>query len=89
MNVLLDWGHADQFKEVAWRQVYDTLHLVPRMFGIWTCKQVMGIAGTNYNPSCDFCLETCGHVLFCEEEGRVNALHKTIRSLESLIQTQC
>ena len=86
--------HADQFKEVAWRQVYDTLHSVPQMFGIWACKQVMGIAGTNYNqaqykeehnpncPSCDSCLETCGHVLFCEEEGRADALHKTIRSLE-------
>ena len=32
---------ADAFQEVAWRQVYDTLHSVPRLFQLWACKQVM------------------------------------------------
>ena len=39
----------DHFQEVAWRQVYDTLHDVPRMFQIWACKQVTNIAGVNSN----------------------------------------
>ena len=83
-----------QFVEVDWPVVYATLHEVPRMFGVWACKQVMDIAGTNFNqsqyieghnpkcPSCDTCNETCAHVLFCREAGRVDALHKTITSME-------
>ena len=66
--------------------VYDTLHDVPRMFGFWVCKQVMSIAGTNLNqskykdnnnplyPSCSMCLESCEHVIMCDEEGRVDTL---------------
>ena len=34
---------------MAWRQIYDALHDVPRMFQLWACKQVMDVAGTNYN----------------------------------------
>ena len=37
------------FDEVAWRQVYNALHSVPRLFQLWACKQVMGEAGTNLN----------------------------------------
>ena len=26
------------FDEVAWKYVYDALHLVPRLFRLWACK---------------------------------------------------
>ena len=70
------------FQEVAWRQVYNTLHLVPRLFQLWACKQVMEVAGINliqslytdgHDPQCPSCaqsLESCSHVLHCEEAGR-------------------
>jgi hypothetical protein len=85
-----------QFGEVAWKQIYDALHEVPRMFQIWAAKQVTEIAGVNANqaarnpgkdmdPRCPSCSagedsprETCSHVLYCEEEGRVAALNCTI-----------
>ena len=38
---------ADAFDEVAWRQVFNTLHSLPRLFQIWACKQVTNIAATN------------------------------------------
>mgnify|MGYP007095174273 CR=1 FL=1 len=62
------------------------------MFQIWASKQVLGITGTNemqarYTanhdkkcPSCGVCVETCGHVLACEEAGRVDLLHQSIIS---------
>ena len=77
----------EKFEEVAWRQIYDSFHEVPRMFGIWTCKQVMNIADTNahqaiykkdHDPSCAIYSETCEHVLLCEEEGPVEALYLSI-----------
>ena len=40
-----------QFEEVDWRAIYDTLHNVLRMFGIWACKKVMNITGTNLNQT--------------------------------------
>ena len=64
------------------------------MFGIWVYKQVMNIAGTNarqaiykkdHDPSCPSCTiysETCEHVLLCEEEGRVEALHLSISLMD-------
>ena len=82
------------FKEVAWRLVYDTLHEVPRLFQLWAYKQKMNIAGTNLikprykphhdptYPSCDQCVETCAHVLYCNEAGRVDALYQSINILE-------
>ena len=39
----------EHFKEVVWRQVYDALHEVPRMFQIWVCKQEANIVGVNSN----------------------------------------
>ena len=66
----------DQFEQVDWPMVHETLHKVPRMFQVWDCKQVMGIAGTNFNyqpkyqqdkdpkfPSCDKYIKTCYHIL--------------------------
>jgi hypothetical protein len=51
---------AQEFDYVDWEMVYDTLRTVPRLFQVWACKQVMGIAGTmewdrstvRYCPSC-------------------------------------
>jgi hypothetical protein len=89
---------AHSFKEVAWMQVYDTLHTVPRLFQLWSCKQVMDIAGTNVNqaiiieghdphfPSCDHTLETCAHVLHCEEAVRVDTLHRLINWLNDWLK---
>ena len=65
-----------------WSNVYKALHHVPRLFALFVCKQVMDIAGTNSRlskhepsrsplcPSCLDCIETCGHVLTCEQEER-------------------
>ena len=89
-----------QFDEVDWDHVYETLHGVPRMFQVWACKQVMDIAPTFYNlskytdqdkkcPSCNCKVETCAHILECEEEGRVEAMNLTIDMLELwMIQEQ-
>ena len=77
---------SDQFKEVDWEMVYLALHELPRMFQIWACKQVMGLAGTNLYqskyrpnhypkfPSCTRCVESCADVLECQEEGIVETL---------------
>ena len=48
-RILLVLLLSDHFQEVAWRQVYDALHEVTRMFQIWACKQVTNIAGVNSN----------------------------------------
>ena len=58
--------NPEEFKEVAWRQIYDTLHNVPRMFQLWTCKQIVDGAGTHYNlakqnqEEHDPCCPSCG-----------------------------
>jgi hypothetical protein len=82
--------NQEQFEEVEWRGVYKALNDVPRMFQNWACKQVLGLAGTNemqarYTPnhsrkcpSCDRCVETCHHVLSCNEAGRVDLLLKSV-----------
>eukprot|EP00956_Cyclotella_meneghiniana_P026063 scaffold55552_cov75-Cyclotella_meneghiniana.AAC.2 len=91
----------DQFEEVEWEAVYKALTSdVPRMFQIWACKQVCGVAGTNemqarYTPnhckkcpSCGVEIETCAHVLTCQEEGRVALLHKSIDLVDSWMKEQ-
>ena len=90
--------HTDQFKEVDREVVYTALHNVPRLFQIWACKQVMGVAGTNHKqsqykrdhnplcPSCDECSETCAHVLFCNEAGRVDTLLNTIQLMDDWLR---
>ena len=89
---------AADFDEVAWRHVYDALYSVPRLFQLWACKQVMEVAGTNVNqaqykeghdphcPSCSVALETCSHVLHCNEAGRVDALERSIVLLEKWLK---
>ena len=73
---------------------YDTLQKVPCLSQLWACKQVMNIAETNliqsrYKPhhdttctSCDQCVETCAHVISCNEAGRVDALYQSINLLD-------
>ena len=82
-----------QFDEIAWDAVYTGLNSVPTMFQLWACKQVWDIAGTNYLrskwdasvdkrcPSCRAARETTGHVLHCNEVGRVATLRATIGML--------
>jgi hypothetical protein len=88
----------EQFDEVEWRGVHCALNDVPRMFQIWACKQVLGIAGTNEMqaryipnhdkrcPSCGVCVETCGHVLTCAEIGRVDLLNQSIELVDTWMQ---
>ena len=83
-----------QFDLVAWEYVYAALHEVPRLFQLWACKQVLGVAGTNglhsrwtdglspRCPSCKCCMETCSHVVLCNEIGRVETLQMTIGLLQ-------
>jgi hypothetical protein len=35
---------GDQFEEVEWPSVHKALNDVPRMFQVWACKQVCGVA---------------------------------------------
>jgi len=88
----------DEFDEVYWPAVYQANCKAPRLFQIWACKQVLSIAGTNsmlarytpdrdkYCPSCRRCTETCGHILGCEEAGRVDLLHKSIDLIECWLE---
>ena len=81
-----------QFDEIAWSYVGAALEEVPRMFQLWACKQVLGIASTygwmskwDFSvdalcPSCRQCTETAEHVLQCNEAGRVDTLLQTIDS---------
>ena len=64
---------AQEFDYVDWEMVYDFLRKVPRLFQVWACKQVMGIAGTmewerstiRHCPSCTVAHDTCAHVFLC------------------------
>ena len=85
---------------MAWRHIYDALHDVPRTFQLWACKQVMDVAGTNYNlakrnkeehdpccPSCGQETETCSHVLHCNEAGRVDAMKRSVGWLDDWLRS--
>ena len=64
------------------------------MFQLFASKQTLGIAGCNVNQayytpghdplclSCRVVQEACGHVLACDEVGRVEALHWSINLLD-------
>ena len=90
---------ADRFDLVDWSHVGRTLlSEVPKLFQLWACKQVMGIAATNkalhqrdssHCPMCPCCAiaeETTAHVLQCEEAGRVEAFHLTADCLEGWME---
>jgi len=82
-----------QFSRVDWEIVHNALTTVPRMFQVWVCKQVWGIAGTNREqarwsdvsplcPSCRQAPEIYCHVLHCPHAGRVKALHAMISLMD-------
>ena len=84
---------VQQFDRVDWEVVHSALVTVPRMFQVWACKQVWGIAATNrelarwsdtspFCPSCRQVPGTCSHILHCPHEGRMEALHTTISMLD-------
>ena len=87
-----------EFDLADWEMVHSALNFVPRLFQIWICKQVMGIAGTfqfrsryeeNTGPMCPSCTveeETCAHVLRCREQGRVAALMGSIDLLDDWLE---
>jgi hypothetical protein len=86
--------YTHQFDMVDWEMVHMALCQVPWMFQIWACKQVMNITLANGNrpwectlcllcPSCAQFSETCAHILFCSNEGRVDAMMKSINLLSS------
>jgi hypothetical protein len=74
-----------QISEIAWRQVYDNLHSLPKMFQMFAAKQVFNVSAVLGNlskqkdyahlgdtcPSCTISRETSEHILYCKEEGRV------------------
>lgn len=90
----------EAFDEVAWATVHRVLWDIPRLFQIWSAKQVMELAGTNemqrrykenHDPRCPSCciaVETCGHVLMCREEGRVDVLERSIDLLDDWLIEQ-
>jgi hypothetical protein len=85
----------DQFDLVDWPHVHNTLREVPKMFQIFACKQVFGVAAVNRylhkrnaapcnSPMCQSCTrheESTGHILSCPEEGRVKLLHQLAEEL--------
>ena len=83
-----------EFDRIDWEAVYQILCEVPKLFQLWACKQVMGIAGTkewdksevSKCPSCTIARDTCGHVLFCDNVGRVETLKHTINLMESWLE---
>jgi len=84
---------VQQFDRVDWEVVHSALVTVRRIFQVWACKQVWGIAATirelarwsDTSPLCPSCRQvpkTCGHILHCPHEGCVEALHTTISMLD-------
>jgi hypothetical protein len=92
------WLNEEQFDEVYWPACYRALSEVPRMFQLFASKQTLGIAGCNVNqayytpghdplcPSCRVVPETCGHILECDEAGRVEVLQRSIDFLDKWLK---
>jgi hypothetical protein len=86
--------YNNQFDEIAWEHVHAALCSVPRLFQLWACKQVLGLAHTNGTvnkwdrsvdprcPSCKQAVETTEHVLACTEAGRVEIFLQTVGLLD-------
>lgn len=67
-------------------------------FQIWACKQMMGIVGTfkywsryksDTDPMYSSCMveeKTCRHILHCQEEGLVKAIHASLKLLEDWLE---
>ena len=92
------WINTEQFDEIYWPACYAALSDTKCMFQLFACKQTLSIAGCNQNqayytpghdkkcPSCKVAMETCAHVLACEESGRVEALHRSIELLDAWLR---
>ena len=92
------WLDEEQFDEVYWPACYQALTEVPRMFQLFASKQMLGIAGCDVNEayytpghdplclSCGVVPETCGHILACDEAGRVEVLHQSIDLLDKWLK---
>ena len=89
---------AEAFELVDWKNYWTAMHMFPRLFQIWACKQIMSLAATNKArsrftedcspmcPSCGIEEETCAHVLKCTEKGRVASLETSIGLLDQWLQ---
>jgi hypothetical protein len=83
-----------EFDMIDWEAAYQTLCEVPKLFQLWACKKVMGIAGTKEwdrsevrkCPSCTIAWDTCGHVPFCDHVVRVETLRHMIDLMESWLE---
>jgi hypothetical protein len=83
-----------EFDLINWPIVYQMLQEVPKLFQLWACKQVTGIAGTKEwdrskvkkCPSCTIARDTCAHVLFCTHQGRVEMLRHTLDLMEDWLE---
>ena len=86
------------FNEVAWKEVYNALHIFSWLFQLWACKQVTNTAAANVReargfvnrdpnfPSCDSAIDTCSHVLGLNETRRVDLIHKSIELVDSWLK---
>jgi hypothetical protein len=86
-----------QFNAVDWASVHHTLHDLPRLFQIWAAKHVLGIARTmsflahqddrcRRCPSCNGCMETCSHIAWCPEGGRLLAFKQLALMMEKWLK---
>jgi hypothetical protein len=94
------WMLTNAFNKVDWPNIYPTLNKeVPRLFQVWTCKQVINIAATNKNlswrhqdgcsdkcPCCTIHVETAEHVILCPAVGRVEAFMQASQELEQWLE---
>jgi hypothetical protein len=86
--------HTQAFDLVVWEIVYHTFRGAAKLFQLWACKQVMGVAGTKeWDKSaihkCPCCLQardTCKHVLHCSHHGRVKPLHHTLDLVDDWLE---
>jgi len=91
----------DQFDEVSWQDVHATLHKLPKMFQLFTGKQVFGVSAVLANlskqkefshlgdkcPSCLMSKETTSHILYCREFGRVRCLNMMIHRITQWLES--
>jgi hypothetical protein len=90
---------TEQFDQVDWKSVHNTLHGLPRLFQLWASKHMLGIAGrmkyllhqdnrSPICPSCHVCAETCKHIARCPEVGRIAAYIQSTQEVERWMSAQ-
>ena len=90
---------SDSFEGIDWRNIYYVLHHeVPRLFQLFACKQVHGVAGTNsfvhrydksrdpHCPSCTICKETTSHILVCKERNRQDLFRQSTENIRRWLE---